>query len=435
MKITLRIFITAILIASGIGASAQMDNLANLSAEWIRTGARNAAMDATDIVVYNPAATCRLSDGFHAQISNQTLFRKPTHSYDLGIGQGQHTYSQYGSDPFLPNFYAAYKKNRMAVFTGLYVAGGGATMNYPTGSITTDLIANQVLMSAGGAYGEMSDQHLKATSYYMTSTLGASYAANDFLSFSAAIRYINAKNTVNAGMTMTSSPFDLPDETLELKTEDHASGISAVFGININPSEDLNLSLRYESNTSLEFKTKQITDDFGLTTDGELHHRDLPALLAFGAGIKLNTHLRSFVDFNYYFQTLADWGTSGAATQNKKWSSMAGDAYTFGLGFRYEINPKFSASLGGGYTDYAYNDKDGYYTSLGTYEVIQDDNVNLNTGIAFRATQHITVNAGYMHTFWAKDNTVKALNAQPLDVDVKINNSLHALALGVDFAF
>ncbi len=126
--------------------------------------ARNASTDATDAVVYNPAGITKLSNGFHVNLSNQSLFRKPSHSYDLGLGQGTQSYSQDGADAFIPNFYAAFKKNNWALFTGVYISGGGATMNYPTGSITTDLIGLQALMGAGGAYAEIKDPSLKASS-------------------------------------------------------------------------------------------------------------------------------------------------------------------------------------------------------------------------------------------------------------------------------
>ena len=50
---------------------AQMDNLTNLSVEWMRMPARNAASDSADIVVYNPAALVRLAEGFHLNLGNQ----------------------------------------------------------------------------------------------------------------------------------------------------------------------------------------------------------------------------------------------------------------------------------------------------------------------------------------------------------------------------
>src|SRR5438046_2655871 len=81
---------------------AQMDNLSNMSAEWMRSGARNAAADATDIVVYNPAAITTMTDGVHINLSNQSLFRRPNHSYDLGMGMGIQKSEQGSADPFLP---------------------------------------------------------------------------------------------------------------------------------------------------------------------------------------------------------------------------------------------------------------------------------------------------------------------------------------------
>ena len=416
-------------------AFAQMDNLPNLSAEWMRTAARNASTDAADAVVYNPAGITKLPNGFHINFSNQTLFRNPSHSYDLGIGQGTKTYSQDGSDPFIPNLYMAFKKNNWAINAGVFIAGGGATMNYPTGSITTDLIGLQALMSTGGAYSEVKTPSLKASSMYLTTTVGGTIQMSKQIGFSTSIRYVSAKNTANAGMTLTTSPYDLDDMPLALETEETASGMGFVLGLNISATEKLNISTRYESQVNLDFKTKQIKDDFGASVDGELNRRDLPAVLAFGVGYSFNDKFSAFADYNYYFQKKADWGRSTAITKDQPWSVMAGDASTVAGGVQYKISPMFTGSFGAGYTNYAWKDKPGYYAHLGTYEVMQDDNYNLNTGFAVKASNAIKVNVGYMHTFWAKDQNIKAVNADPLEVDVKVNNSLDAFALGIAVNF
>ncbi|MDO9264564.1 MAG: hypothetical protein Q7U02_11405, partial [Desulfosalsimonadaceae bacterium] len=64
---------------------AQIDQLSNISPEWIRTGNRNAATDSTDIVLYNPAGLPEMSEGIHLNFGNQSLFRSPEHSYNLGL--------------------------------------------------------------------------------------------------------------------------------------------------------------------------------------------------------------------------------------------------------------------------------------------------------------------------------------------------------------
>ena len=177
-----------------IASFAQHDNLSNLSAEWVRTPARNAATDASDIVVYNPAGLVKLNNGFHINLGNQSLFRKPSHTFDFGLGGGEQTYTQDGNDLFLPNLYMTYKQNNFALFTGVFMAGGGATANYPTGSITTELIGLQALMGAQGAYAAYDHQSMKASSFYLTTTIGGSYAVNEMISFAVAGRYISATN-------------------------------------------------------------------------------------------------------------------------------------------------------------------------------------------------------------------------------------------------
>ena len=415
-------------------AFAQLDNLSNMSAEWMRTSARNAATDATDIVVYNPAGLTSMDNGFRLNIGNQSLFRNPSHRYDFGTGGGEKEFKQDGADAFLPNLYVAYKNNSWALFGGMFVSGGGATMNYPHGSITTDMIAMQSLMAAQGAYTEAKDQHLKASSYYMTTAFGIAYQANKHFSFAISGRYLDAKNKTEAGMILTSSPYGLNDVPLNLQTTDHASGYGAVMSMNVKANDKINCSVRYETQVKLDFKTKQTKDDYGVTTDGAMNRRDLPAVFAFGAGFKITSKFSALVDYNYYFQKQANWGKSTMVTNEKSWSSMAGDAATYALGLQYECSEKWVVSTGCAYSDFAYADKAGYYTRMGSFEVVQDDNFNTNCGFAFKPNKHITLNAGYMHTFYKKES-IKALNVQPLDVDVTVNNSLNAFAVGIDLNF
>jgi long-chain fatty acid transport protein len=116
-----------------------------MSAEWMRMNNRNAALDAADIVNYNPAGLPMLTEGFHVNLGNQFLFRHPSHSYDFGLGDGEKKFEQDGADFLLPNLYAAYTTEKWAAYTGIYITGGGATVNYPEGSISTDLITTTIL--------------------------------------------------------------------------------------------------------------------------------------------------------------------------------------------------------------------------------------------------------------------------------------------------
>jgi long-chain fatty acid transport protein len=417
-----------------VSAIAQHDNLSNLSAEWVRTPARNAATDANDIVVYNPAGLVRLNDGFHINMGNQSLFRKPSHTFDFGLGGGEKTYTQDGNDLFLPNLYMTYKKDKFALFTGVFMAGGGATANYPTGSITTELIGLQVLTAAQGAYGAYDNQSLKASSFYLTTTLGGSYAVNDMISFSVAGRFIDATNKTQAGLTMTQSPVMFPDARYEFKTTESATGFGGVFSMMVQASPRTRFTARYESAVKLDFETKTHKDDLGMTTDGSKSRRDLPSVIAIGTAFAATPTVMLYGDFNYYSQTSANWGKSTMATEEKNYGELAGNAMGFNIASTFQTGKNFLFSVGGGYTDFQYDDRNGYFTKAGAFETAPDDNFNINTGISYTVSNSVTLTAAYMHTFY-KDQTVDAVLAQPLNVQVQTSNSLDVFAIGADIKF
>lgn len=423
--------ILAVFLLSGLGpVKAQIDNLSNQSAEWIAIGARNASTDAADLVVYNPAGASVLSNGFHISAGNQFLFRKPTHSYDLGLGQSQQTFSQNSADLLLPNLYLAWSHENIAIFSGIGISGGGATADYPNGSINTDLLGLSVLSAMGGAYLSTREGYLKSSSSYLTTHLGMAYSVNKRLSFALSGRMISANNRTEAGMTFSDSPVDLGDQSLKLHTEENANGVGLTLSMRLVSSPRTTISLRYETTTRLEFETKQLQDDFGMTNDGDTRRRDLPSTLALGFAWNIQPEINFYADLNYYHQTGADWGKSGPASAEQNWSEMAGNSYNASIGMSLQATPKVQLSLGGGFTTFDYSDRDGYYTQAGAFEVIPENNINLNTGIRYKASNSISLTAGYMHAFYG-DKNVKALQAYPLDVTVTTSNSLNAASLGL----
>ncbi|MEO5569882.1 MAG: hypothetical protein ABIT08_17560 [Bacteroidia bacterium] len=430
MKKNIFNFLTLLFAFAVSSASAQIDNLTNLSPEWIRSGARNAATDGTDIMAYNPGGVAKLTSGFHVNIGNQSFIRRPSHEYDMGLGTTK--YQQDGNDLFVPNMYLSYNKNNWALFGGVYIAGGGASANYPTGSISTDMVSFGTLAATGGAYQGYTNAYLRASSFYLAEAIGGSYKVNDMFSFGISIRNISAKNKTEAGTTLVDMTQQLPDYSLSLNNEDKASGIGFVGGFNIMPVSSLNLSFRYESKVKLDFETTQIkTDDFGLTVDGDKNRRDLPAVAGFGVAYSVNEKFKMLSDVNYYFQTQADWGTTFTG-EEVSLSELAGNASTSSLAFEYKVLPKVTFSLGGVYTNNNYKDRNGYYTHLGAFEIVQESNFSINTGVAMSVTDKIKVNLGFLQAMFSKDRTVTAI---AIPTDVKINNSISSFGIGVDFTF
>lgn len=421
------------LIAIAISASAQMDNLSNMSAKWIRSNVRNASLDGgADMVNYNPAGLAMLDDGLYISVSNQMLFRHPQHTFNFGAGSVMR--EQDGMDPFLPMLYGAYKMDKMAFSTGVYISGGGASVNYPEGSFNTALIGYSLLplMAEAAGYTSFKDQYLEASSFYITIPLGFSYAINDNFAVSLGGRYLMGKNKTKAGLTFTGSPV-APDNTMDVDYKSSANGFGGVIGLDFKPMDKLNIAIHYETKVKLDFEASDNAGTLEMEENGEKNRRDLPAALNTGISYKLTDNLTAALDLNYYFQKSADWDTIWDPTNGNDFlaSEVAGDCIKIALGFMYDVNDKLQLSLGGNMTDYQYDNMELYYTKLGIYEVLKYDNLNLSLGLGYNITENIQVDLGLMKTFW-KDQTINSLNA---GIPVDVNSAATVIAIGVDFRF
>lgn len=418
-----KIFFYAFILFSITGACelyANIDNLSNMSAEWIRTGNRNAATDAADIVVYNPGAVTELPDGFQIDAGNQTLMRKPEHSYDMGAGKESH--EQDGIDWFLPSIYLTFNKDDWALFGGYYISGGGAVADYPDGSVTTDLIGANVVFNYGGTY---SDEYLKAESIYNTFTFGGAYKINDIISGALGMRYLSVKNSMKGGITSSMAG------EIKVDAKEDADGFGLVAGLNINPTKEMNIGIQYQSQVNLEFETSVNRDDVGLYTDGAKNRRDLPAVLGLGIGYDINDKLYVEADYSYWFQENCDWEKDG---NGKDIAKMAGDAQSAGITTSYRFLPELLASVGATYTDFKWNDKNGYYeANTGSYEVLYSDNWHLGCGVAYTVIENVVLNLSLARTIW-EDETLT--NSQvPGGLTIKTQNSTTIVAVGIKASF
>lgn len=407
-------------------AKAQLENLSNMSAKWIRANARNAALDGVDIVNYNPAGVAKLSDGIHLSINNQSLFRKPQHSFNAGMGK--QSFEQDGIDPFLPGLYGAFKHEKWAVSSGIYVTGGGGTADYPKGSVNTYLMGFTNLYAFNQAHGttfNSIESSLKASSFCLAIPLNFSYSISERLSVSLGGRYLLGNNQTKASLA-------LPDLNYSANVDykKKATGLGAIIGVNYAVNDHINLAVHYESKVKMEYEAKDNKGSMALEADGTKSHRDMPAVLYTGASVKLTDKLRTAVDFNYYFQKGADWGTFASTTD--KVADAAGNCYHVALGAYYQLMPKLEVSAGFKYIHFDFTNQELYYTNMGVYETVKYDNYNLGVGAGYRLTENIQIDLAYGYTMWP-DKTVRRGSSTGLAVDM--GNSSHVLALGVDLKF
>ncbi len=427
---------TLLMVASDVFAN--IDQLSNMSPEWIRTGNRNAATDSTDIVVYNPAGLTKMSEGFHLNIGNQTLFRSPEHTFDLGLPSSDTRKSceQDGPDYFVPNFYGAYRKDTLAFFGGVYIPGGGATADYPDGSVNTQFIGATTVMGSSGMFTAFKDDHLKASSIYLASEAGVACQLDEMVSFALAVRYINASNEVKAGATFIDAYGN--DTVWKLKYDTDADGFGCVIGMNVSPTQDLNIGLRYESRVKLDFETdlkeNDFPEEFGLADYKEKNRRDFPAMFGIGAEYRLSPEFTTEMDFNWYFQKQANWGKFDDGTDV---SDQAGDVWSLGGTFAYQVNDAFLVSIGTIYTKFEWDNIAAYYQEIGAFEVLYTDNWHIGTGFAWKIKQGVTFNFAVGQTIW-DDKTIEYLQAANNGlppVDVQTENSTTTVAFGFDLAF
>ena len=296
-----------------------------------------------------------------------------------------------------------------------------------------------LLESFQGYYTGIGKQYLKASSLYLTGTAGMTYNLNEQFGVAVGVRYINATNKTEAGTTLTGSVdgFDLP---INLKSKDNASGIAAVIGLHARPFDKFNISVRLETNTKLNFKTTQQTDDLevitagqaGLVNDGEKHRRDLPGVAAIGIGYDFSKAFRLTAEMNYYFQQHADWGRN---ENNSRINTLAGDAINYAGGFEWQWFKQLTWSAGAVYTMLIYNDMNQYYATLGAFETAPYENLTLNTGFAIDASEKVRINLGVAKAIYKKDKSVDIAALYPNKVKATLNNDVLILGAGIDFRF
>lgn len=188
--------ITGTLIAGGLVTNS------NQSASWVRLPARNASVE-IDAAYFNPAGLMKLDNGFHISLSNQTIFQtKTVENFYSGpggaFGLNESKYIGDVAAPVFPSVYAVYKMERLAFSFGFNPIGGGGGAEYKTGLPSFEMSASDLvpaLAASQGATAYRLDAYLKGSSVFFGLQGGISFKVNDWLSVSAGLRYVTAKNT------------------------------------------------------------------------------------------------------------------------------------------------------------------------------------------------------------------------------------------------
>jgi long-chain fatty acid transport protein len=309
-------------------------NKQNFSTEYLRTSSRNATTDSADAAVFNPAGVTKMEDGFYLNAGAFYAFK----DYSNTIGG-----IEYKSDEpsIVPSMIGVYKKDNWAAFGAVTIPAGGGKVIYNNGDATTlgtgMVIIPYLNFLAGGAYyNNISSQRIEAESIYYGYTLGFVYAFNDFLSMAIGERYIDASKEAQASIAIAGLA---PTQTFNIDYKQKADGIGGFIGINITPQEDkLNIGVRYETKTHLNFETSVSRDDTGMLTNGAKEREDLPGLIGIGIGFRFNPEWKIDTSYTYYFE-------KNAVRQNARFKYV-GNGYDIATAVEYAFAPKLKATLG-----------------------------------------------------------------------------------------
>jgi long-chain fatty acid transport protein len=394
-----------------------IDNKHNWSAEWVRSLNRNAATDSADAVSYNPAGVMKMDNGFYLNATGQYALKEYSNTEPNTAPFSGTKYTTDDPD-FVPSLFGLYKQDKWAAYGAVTIVVAGGKIDFPNGDTTTAGLGWTIIGGSPlGAFTGILNHHLEGESYFIGYTLGGAYKINDMISVSLGARFVDASRefkgyaTLGGGFAGT--------QTYSVDYEETGDGWGGILGVNIAPTEELNIGLRYESKTSIDLETKVTTDTVpgGLVTPGAKRNRDVPALLGLGVSYKFTPKIRVETDLTYYFNDDADWTNNPVTSADE---TQKDDGYDIGIALEYTFNPKWKASVGYMYTDVGI-DPDNM--SIETPEL---DATTIAGGVAFKPAPNWDFNLGILESFY-KDETTST--------GIKLEKEVVIIAIGVQYKF
>jgi len=386
----------------------------NQSVHFLRNPARGASME-IDAAFTNPAGLAFMNgEGFFFSLNNQSAFQTRTITSEFApfAGYGGNGIKEFKGETkawFVPNLQAAYKKGDWAFSANIGALGGGGTVDFSKGLPSFESTVSIVPLLLQGLApdknfgGYALESQLKGSSIIYGAQLGASYAANDYFSVYAGLRYCYVINgyegyikNIQIGMGGMLIPASLllanPDlapltpllSEKKLDCKQTGSGIAPIIGWDVK-WEKLNVGVKYEFKTGIELKNKTTIDNTGMFPDGAKTPNDIPALLTVGAQYSIIPSVTVSAGYHHFFD-------SDAKMANDKQKHIDGGINEFLLGVEWKINKMFLVSAGGQVTRTGVKDE---YQSDMSYSL---NSYSLGFGGGINITKNIRVNLAYFFT-------------------------------------
>jgi len=423
-------------LAGGIFVNSQQ------SAEYIRLFNRNAATDNADIVYYNMAGTTKMKDGWYLNASNMSYIQEATVETRHNRIVGNRKYKSDNPFPLFPNAFLLFKKDDWSLFGAYQTIGATAVRKWDDGLPSLDLIGKLLPQIRGDIRSK-----LEGRSAYYCFRLGGAKALNDVLSVALSGRFVYTTQKVEGKVWGSRS-----STRLIIDAEDKGYGGSFSVGINIAPTESLNIGMTYEHSTSIEFKTDVGSADneeelLGwidqvIFKDGNKANLDLPQIVRVGISYYINPRLRVEASFNCYFEDRVDFSYLG-----ESYKTDYENTYESGACLEYTWSPKLKLSAGFLYT-WIGQDEDS--TSDATIPGAHTDYISIAGGFQYEVVHRLLTKipglntclvnvgvcyTGFVHKYTNDDAMGGLANLLSPGATQEYNKQYIVIALGCEFRF
>ena len=413
----------------------------NQNAAFTRNFSQEGKIDLTSIYA-NPAGGAFLQDGWHLSLNNQTAFQRrniettfPLFVRNIDNPSPTHFFQGEATAPTIPSITASFNHGKWSFSGHFAISGGGGKCEFDQGLgsfeaayagmlesrvptalptlLTPGLMAmgmdpaTAAAVAATGTYdGYHISSFMRGKNYHFGLQLGATYKFAENISGYLGVRGIyamsNYTGSVNPAIQYsvagTTGRADLNNYGIELNCDQTGFGAAIILGADWKINDKWNVGIKYEGPTRLNLKNKsEITASpevlavasgvLGQFEDGKHVREDIPALLAFGAEYAPIPTVRLNASYHQFFDKVS-------TKYQDKQDYINHNTHEFLFGGEWDVCKLLTLSASWEITRYGLGD-----------QFLNDLSFNLSNhmvggGFRLHATQRLSIDVGYMCTFY-----------------------------------
>ena len=397
----------------------------NQSVSFLRQPAQNAVISVNS-AYFNPAGVGFLDRKFHLSfgVQNCTQTRSITANYlplEYGNTSSKKLYKGKSYVPVFPTLDAAWRFDSHFFASAHFgVIGGGGKADFDEGlSSFEGLIAiipaflNRMAGSKVVSYN--SEMDITAKQYIFGGQINVGYQVADHFAVSVGLRANYAWYNTDAfiGNIQISGIENFPqlvpvfnqfgstlfaDRKVDCTQTDW--GWTPVIGIDYKFG-NFNFAARYEATTRINLKndTRVCTDE-SLTQyrDGRSDiANDIPGIISLGAQWAVTPQIRTNVGFNLYLDKQARYHDN-VPDNNDRSNSIKHNSFEVLAGVEYDIDERFTASLGGQITRFRWGNGLAFITD----QSFNISSYSIGGGIRYKFSDVVSFDAAVFKTFYAR---------------------------------